>query len=58
LRPIISDTKSPRSLLGAPRRGATFARIFAKADSEQRLLQNAAAQVARITHIGHVKVLR
>ena len=29
-----------------------------EADSEQRLLQNAAAQVARITDIRHVKVLR
>jgi hypothetical protein len=33
---------------------AVFTRIVAKADSEQRLLQNAAAQVARITHIRHV----
>jgi two-component sensor histidine kinase len=37
---------------------ATFTRIVAEADSEQRLLQNAAAQVARVTHIRHVKVLR
>ncbi|AMN40444.1 sensor histidine kinase [Rhodoplanes sp. Z2-YC6860] len=37
---------------------ATFTRIVGEADSEQRLLQNAAAQVARITHIKHVKVLR
>ena len=37
---------------------ATFTRIVGEADSDQRLLQNAAAQVARITHIRHVKVLR
>jgi GAF domain-containing protein len=44
--------------LGYQRALATFTRIVAEADSEQRLLQNAAAQVARITHIRHVKVLR
>ena len=37
---------------------ATFARIVGEADSVQRLLQNATAQVARITHIRHVKALR
>jgi two-component sensor histidine kinase len=37
---------------------ATFARIVAEANSEERLLQNAAAQVARVTHIRHVKLLR
>jgi two-component sensor histidine kinase/putative methionine-R-sulfoxide reductase with GAF domain len=37
---------------------ATFTRIVSEADSEQRLLQNATAQIARITHIRHVKVLR
>ncbi len=37
---------------------ATFTRIAGEAESEHRLLQNAAAQVARITHIRHVKVLR
>ncbi len=37
---------------------ATFTRIVGEADSEQRLLQNATAQIARITHIRHVKVLR
>ena len=44
--------------LGYQRSLATFARIVGEAYSEQRLLQNAAAQVARITHIRHVKVLR
>ena len=44
--------------LGYQRALATFTRIVAEADSEQRLLQNTAAQVARITHIRHVKVLR
>ena len=44
--------------LGYQRALATFTRIVAEVDSEQRLLQNAAAQVARITHIRHVKVLR
>ena len=37
---------------------AAFARIVGEAYSEQRLLQNAAAQVARVTHIRHVKILR
>jgi two-component sensor histidine kinase/putative methionine-R-sulfoxide reductase with GAF domain len=37
---------------------ATLTRIVGEADSDQRLLQNAAAQVARVTHIRHVKVLR
>ena len=37
---------------------ATFTRIVGEAESEARLLQNAAAQVSRITHIRHVKVLR
>jgi two-component sensor histidine kinase len=44
--------------LGYQRALATFTRIVEEADSEQRLLQNAAAQVARITHIRHVKLLR
>ena len=48
----------PQKALEYQRALATFTRIVAEADSEQRLLQNAAAQVARITHIGHVKVLR
>jgi two-component sensor histidine kinase/putative methionine-R-sulfoxide reductase with GAF domain len=37
---------------------ATFTRIIGEAESESRVLQNAAAQVSRITHIRHVKVLR
>ena len=48
----------PHQALAYQRALATFTRIVAEADSEQRLLQNAVAQVARITHIGHVKVLR
>lgn len=44
--------------LGYQRSLATFTRIVSEAESEQRLLQNAAAQVARITHIRHTKVLR
>ena len=48
----------PQKALGYQRALATFTRIVGEADSEQRLLQNAAAQVARITHIQHVKVLR
>ena len=44
--------------LGYQRALASFTRIVDEADSEQRLLQNAAAQVARITHIRHVKLLR
>jgi two-component sensor histidine kinase len=48
----------PQKALEYQRALATFTRIVGEADSEQRLLQNAAAQVARITHIRHVKVLR
>src|ERR1700754_554451 len=48
----------PDKALSYQRALATFTRIVGEADSEQRLLQNAAAQVARITHIRHVKVLR
>ena len=48
----------PHKALSYQRSLATFTRIVGEADSEQRLLQNAAAQVARITHIRHVKVLR
>jgi two-component sensor histidine kinase len=44
--------------LGFQRALATFTRIVSEADSELRLLQNATAQVARITHIRHVKLLR
>lgn len=44
--------------LGYQRALATFTRIVDEADTEHRLLQNAAAQVARITHIRHVKLLR
>ena len=48
----------PNKALNYQRALATFTRIVNEADSEGRLLQNAVAQVARITHIGHVKVLR
>src|ERR1044072_6387598 len=48
----------PQKALHYQRALATFTRIVAEADSEPRLLQNAAAQVARIIHIRHVKVLR
>ena len=48
----------PHTAVGYQRALATFTRIVGEADSEQRLLQNAAAQVARITNIRHVKVLR
>ena len=48
----------PDKALRYQRSLATFTRIVSEAESEQRLLQNAAAQVARITHIRHVKVLR
>ena len=48
----------PHKALSYQRALATFARIVSESDSEQRLLQNATAQIARITHIRHVKVLR
>ena len=48
----------PQKALNYQRALATFARIVGEADSDQRLLQNATAQIARITHIRHVKVLR
>ena len=37
---------------------AMFTRIVNEPDTVQRLLQNCVAQVARITHIRHVKILR
>lgn len=43
---------------GYQRALATFTRIVCEADSATRLLQNAVAQVARITDIKHVKALR
>lgn len=36
---------------------ATFARIIGDAETEESLLQNTAAQVSRVTHIAHVKIL-
>lgn len=48
----------PHKALGYQQALSTFTRIVSEADETPRLLQNAAAQVARITHIGHVKVLR
>jgi two-component sensor histidine kinase/putative methionine-R-sulfoxide reductase with GAF domain len=48
----------PQKAVNYQRALATFARIVGEADSDQRLLQNATAQIARITHIRHVKVLR
>ena len=48
----------PDKALGYQQALSTFARIVGEAADTQRLLQNAAAQVARITHIKHVKVLR
>ena len=48
----------PHKALSYQRALATFTRIVGEADSEQRLLQNATAQIARITDIRHVKVLR
>ncbi len=48
----------PHKALSYQRALATFTRIVSEADSEQRLLQNAAAQVSGIMHIRHVKVLR
>jgi two-component sensor histidine kinase/putative methionine-R-sulfoxide reductase with GAF domain len=48
----------PHKALSYQRALATFTRIVGEADSEQRLLQNATAQISRITHIRHVKVLR
>jgi two-component sensor histidine kinase/putative methionine-R-sulfoxide reductase with GAF domain len=37
---------------------ATFTRIAAESETVQGLLQNTTAQVSRVTHIRHVKVLR
>ena len=45
-------------LLSYQRALATFTRIVDEPDNVHGLLQNAAAQVARITHIKHVKILR
>ncbi len=48
----------PQKALAYQRALASFTRIVDEPDSVQRLLQNAVAQVARVTHIKHVKVLR
>jgi two-component sensor histidine kinase len=48
----------PQRALSYQRALATFTRIVDEPASIPGLLQNAAAQVARITHIKHVKVLR
>jgi two-component sensor histidine kinase/putative methionine-R-sulfoxide reductase with GAF domain len=48
----------PRKALSYQRALAVFTRIVDESASVPGLLQNAAAQVARITHIEHVKILR
>ena len=48
----------PQKALNYQRALATFTRIVDEPDSVQRMLQNCVAQVARITHIRHVKILR
>jgi two-component sensor histidine kinase len=48
----------PHKALSYQQALATFTRILDEVDSAPRLLQNAAAQVARITGIKHVKALR
>jgi two-component sensor histidine kinase len=48
----------PQKALNYQRALATFTRIVGEPASVPGLLQNAAAQVARITHIKHVKILR
>lgn len=48
----------PQKALNYQQSLATFTRILGEADTDTRLLQNAVAQVARITHIKHVKALR
>ena len=48
----------PQKALNYQRALATFTRIVDESDSVQRMLQNCVAQVARITHIRHVKILR
>src|SRR3954451_17540275 len=48
----------PQKALSYQQALATFTRILCEAETAPRLLQNAVAQVARITHIKHVKALR
>lgn len=48
----------PQRALNYQRALATFTRIVDEPDTVPGLLQNATAQVARITHIKHVKILR
>lgn len=48
----------PEKALSYQRALATFTRIVDEPASVRGLLQNAAAQVARITHIKHAKILR
>jgi len=48
----------PQKALDYQRAIATFTRIVCEAGAGPRVLQNAVAQVARVTHIRHVKILR
>jgi hypothetical protein len=48
----------PQKALSYQRALAVFTRIVDEPASVPGLLQNAAAQVSRITHIKHVKILR
>jgi two-component sensor histidine kinase/putative methionine-R-sulfoxide reductase with GAF domain len=48
----------PDKALGYQQALATFTRIIGEADNLDSLLQNTTAQVSRVTHIAHVKVLR
>src|SRR5215218_635844 len=53
-----SSVIDPEKALGYQRTLATFTRIVDEPAAMPGLLQNAVAQVSRITHIKHVKILR
>src|SRR3954465_15276809 len=54
----VAGLPDPHKALNYQQALATFTRILCEAETAPRLLQNAVAQVARITHIKHVKALR
>ena len=57
-RDMRGQVVDPHKALSYQRALATFTRIVCEAEAAPRLLQNAVAQVARVTHIKHVKILR
>jgi hypothetical protein len=54
---VPNDNDSDARALNYQRALASFTRIAGEQLSAERLMQNTAAQVSRVTHIKHVKVM-